>query len=212
VHKASHWQQATIEITRYDHSPCTLVITFNCSQVHISRASTPQSLSLSPLARTINCSPGSQALLEVTHQDHSIGITLLLLVCTTCICVLFFAFHLWWIVHSVQRQQKGCNNISSFLQRQTAPIACSLCEGCTRHDLHILVTAPFCCDRKARAASAQSFTLWQQATIEITCHDHSIIACSHHIYIWVLFFAHIPFVVNHTFNATPMEKLRTTIV
>jgi len=26
--------------------------------------------SSSPLARTINCSPGSQALLEVTHQDH----------------------------------------------------------------------------------------------------------------------------------------------
>jgi len=43
----------------------------------------------------------------------------------------------------------------------------------TQHDLHILVTAPFCCDRKARASSAQSFTLWQQATTEITCHDHS---------------------------------------
>ena len=31
----------------------------------------------------------------------------------------------------------------------------------------------YCCDRKARAAYAQSFTLWQQATIEITCHGHS---------------------------------------
>jgi len=36
------------------------------------------------------------------------------------------------------------------------------CEGCMWHALHILVTAPFHCDRKARAASAQSFTLWQQ--------------------------------------------------
>jgi len=27
-------------------------------------------------------------------------------------------------------------------------------------------------------------------------------------YIWVLFFAHIPFVVNHTFNATPTERLQ----
>jgi len=38
---------------------------------------------------------------------------------------------------------------------------------------------------------------------EITHHDHSIIACSRHIYM-VLFFAHIPFVVNHAFqhNAT----------
>jgi len=49
-----------------------------------------RSLSSSPLASTINCSPGSQALLEVTHQDHSIGITLLLLVRATYIMVLFF--------------------------------------------------------------------------------------------------------------------------
>ena len=34
-------------------------------------------------------------------------------------------------------------NIPSFLQR-TTPIARSLCEGWTPHDLHILVTAPFC--------------------------------------------------------------------
>jgi len=35
-----------------------------------------------------------------------------------------------------------------------------------------------------------------------TCRNHSIIACSHHIYM-VLFFAHIPFMVNRTFSATP---------
>jgi len=34
---------------------------------------------------------------------------------------------------------------------------------------------------------------------EITRHDHSIIACSFHIYM-VLFFAHIPFVVNRAFQ------------
>ena len=33
-----------------------------------------------------------------------------------------------------------------------------------------------CCGRKSRAAYAQSFALWQQATIEFTYHDHSIIA------------------------------------
>jgi len=27
-------------------------------------------------------------------------------------------------------------------------------------------------------------------------------------YIWVLFFAHIPFVVNRTFNITPTERLQ----
>ena len=36
-----------------------------------------------------------------------------------------------------------------------------------------------CCDGKSRAAYAQSFALCQQATIEFTCHDHSIIACSY---------------------------------
>jgi len=30
--------------------------------------------------------------------------------------------------------------------------------------------------------------------------------------IWVLFFAHIPFVVNHTFNATPAERLQQVTV
>ena len=38
----------------------------------------------------------------------------------------------------------------------------------TQHDLHILVTAPFRCNRNAQAACAQSFTLWPEAAIEIT--------------------------------------------
>ena len=42
----------------------------------------------------------------------------------------------------------------------------------------------FCCDWKYRAAYAQIFALWQQAAIEFTCHDHSVIACSRHIYLW----------------------------
>ena len=78
----------------------------------------------------------------------------------------------WWITHSTQRHRRGCNNIPFFLQR-IPPIARSFCKVCTWHDRHILVTAPCCCDRKAQAESAQSFTLWQQATIEITCRDHS---------------------------------------
>ena len=95
---------------------------------------------------------------------------------------------LWLIAHSTQHQPSGCDDIS-FLQQPT-PIACSFCEGCTWHDLHILITAPFCCDRKAQAESAQNFTLWQQATIEITWQDHSIIACSYHIYMGVILHAH----------------------
>jgi len=41
----------------------------------------------------------------------------------------------------------------------------------------------------------------------LTRHDHSIVACSRHIQI-LLFFVHIPFVVNHTFNATPTDRLQ----
>ena len=58
------------------------------------------------------------------------------------------------------------------------------------NDPHRSQTTPFCCDGKARATSAQSFTLWQQATIEITHRDHSIIVFLCHIYIVVVLFAH----------------------
>jgi len=57
-----------------------------------------RSLPSLPSGSTINCSPGSQALLEVTHQDHSIGITLLLLVRATHIWALFFA-HIPFVVN-----------------------------------------------------------------------------------------------------------------
>jgi len=56
-------------------------------------------------------------------------------------------------------------------------------------------------------ASVQSFTLWQQATTEIT-RQFTLVLLVHATYIWVLFFSHILFVVNHTFNAMPMERLQ----
>jgi len=39
-------------------------------------------------------------------------------------------------------------------------------------------------------ACAQSFALWQQATIEFTRRNHSIIACSRHVYMGVVLHAH----------------------
>ena len=96
----------------------------------------------------------------------------------------------------------------------------------------IVPFAKYCCDRKSQAAYVQSFALWQQATIEFTCHDHSsrtlllrsivdIVSITSdfmprslyyclfapHICM-VLFFTHIPFMVNHTFNATPPGRLQ----
>ena len=47
-----------------------------------------------------------------------------------------------------------------------------------------------CCNWKARVTSVQRFTLWKQAAIEITCHAHSFIACSHHIYMGVILHSH----------------------
>ena len=92
----------------------------------------------------------------------------------------------WWITHSTQCHRRGCNNIPPFLQR-TTPIARSFCEGCTWHDLHILVTAPFCCDRKSRAACAQSFALWQQTPIEIMhCNLFCYCLLAPRLYIFVL--------------------------
>jgi len=55
--------------------------------------------------------------------------------------------------------------------------------------------------------------------IEITCHLDDKITLRLSLYlvlllvraaynIWVLFFAHIPFMVNHTFNATPTGMLQ----
>jgi len=95
--------------------------------------------------------------------------------------VLFFTHILFVVNHIINaNHRRGCN-IPSFLQ-WTAPIARSLCEGWTAHDLHILVTAPFCCDRKSWAAYTLSFTLWQQATKEIVLAISLTIACSRYMY------------------------------
>jgi len=56
-------------------------------------------------------------------------------------------------------------------------------------------------------ACAQSFALWQQVAIEIMRRNHSIITCPRHIDVG-LFFVHISFVVNHTINTMPMERLQ----
>ena len=67
-----------------------------------------------------------------------------------CGCCFSYTSRLWWMKHLTQHQWKGYNNIS-FLQWTTL-FARSFCEGYTWHDLHILVTAPFWCDWKARVA------------------------------------------------------------
>jgi len=106
-----------------------------------------------------------------------------------------------------------------------------------KQNRHYLNALCHCCGRKAQAASAQSFTLWQQATIELTSpllspslastincslaseallevthQDYSIgitvLLLVRATYIWVLFFTQIPFVVNRACTAMPTEMLQ----
>ena len=83
------------------------------------------------------------------NRDHPTR-SLLLLVHATYIygCYSLRTSRSWWIAHSMQCQPRGWNNIPSCLQ-WTTPIARSFCEGCTWHELHILDTKPFCCNRKS---------------------------------------------------------------
>ena len=58
---------------------------------------------------------------------------------------------------------------------------------------------------------ASNIALWQQATLEVTRRDDSIMACSRHIHM-VLFFAHNPLVVERAFSATPAKWLQRYIL
>ena len=236
-----------------------------CAKLHTVAASNnkdhpTRSLSSSPLAPTVNCSPGSQALLEVTYQDHSIGITRLLLVRATYIWCFFT--HIPFVVnhtsnatppeglqqhpfrflqqqshfghhnhrkasrkthstngvnimsHVTYNHTTQCEHVNGlclagwlneqsittcwfrsvrtcpyswatgrkswtddrfFLRWETCDPALRLSHPVEDSPLFvpILVTAPFWIDQKSWAACAQSFALWQQATIEITRRDHS---------------------------------------
>jgi len=76
------------------------------------------------------CSLVSQSSLEVPHQDHSIGSTLLLLVHATYIWVLFFAHtRSWWIAHSTQRQPKVATPLWA--------LSCLYIESCVLQAWHI---------------------------------------------------------------------------
>ena len=104
--------------------------------------------------------------------------------------------------------------------------------ACNRYHQSFQFRKPWlCCDRKSRAACAQSFAPWQQARIEImlaislrvclslrsivhksisavSTSQSLLLLLARATYIMMLFFTHIPFVVNHTINATPPETLQ----
>jgi len=164
------------------------------------------------------------------NRDHARNLSYYCLLALHNMMVLFFTHIPFVVNHTINATPpERLQQHPSFLQ-QTTPIARSLCEGWTLHDLHILVTAPFRCDQNSRAACAQSFAPRQQVVIMrrnlsmrtlvimFNCSHINIgraftsqsllllLACT--TYTMVLFFTHIPFVVNHTINATPPERLQ----
>jgi len=70
--------------------------------------------------------------------------------------------------------------------------------------------AKYCCDRKSRAACAQSFTLWQQATIEIMLTICLTIACSRYIYSDFILHAHYVRGESHNQRNTTGEIATTS--
>jgi len=62
---------------------------------------------------------------------------------------------------------------------------------------------------KSPSGKCPNFTMWQQATIETTHHDHSMIACSRHEYgCYSSCTSRSPFVVNRTISTTLAERLQ----
>ena len=126
-----------------------------------------------------------------------ITLLILLLVHATYIWVFFFAHIPFVVNHTLtQRQQRGYNNIASFLQGN-AQFTRYFCEVCAWHDLYILVTAPICCDQKSQTTCVQSFTLCGNKQQYRSPDEITLLLLVRAT--WVLFFVHIPFVVNRTF-------------
>jgi len=105
-----------------------------CTKLHTVAASNnrdhpTRSLLLSPLASTINC---SQALFEVTHRHHSIGITLLLLVCATYLGVILHGHPVCGESHiqrNANREVAVVINPSGLL-KDVSPVKCFLYTSC----------------------------------------------------------------------------------
>jgi len=132
-----------------------------------------------------------QATIEITWRDHSI------IACSCHEYIVFFFVHIPFVLNRTFQP-----NASRVVATTSPPFYNELHWShvlCVKAEPGTTFTSPFCCDRKARAACAQTIALCQQATIEITRRDHFIIACSCHACI-VLFFVHIPFVLNRTFQ------------
>ena len=82
--------------------------------------------------------------------------------------------------------------------------AAVLASACVKHTCTVAIGKPEWQVRKASHCGSKQ-QQWSHATI-------TLLLLVRATYLWVLFFAHIPFVVNHTFNATTTERLQQSIL
>ena len=96
------------------------------------------------------------------------------------------------------------NTWSTYFIRITSVFS-YLCSKQKTNTLHLYSVAI----GNVRAACAQSFAPWQQATTEIMRRNLSYYCLlGHGVILSVLFFTHIPFAANHTINPMPPERLQ----
>jgi len=142
------------------------------------------------------------------QQRSPYAITLLLFVRATCIygCCSSRTSRSWWITYSMQRQRRGCNNMPS-LSQQTTPIIHSFLQSLLlarpSHPGHstILLRSESLSGKCAKLHTVAANN--NRSPDEITL---LLLVCI--TYTCVLFFAHIPFVVNRAFTAMPIERLQ----
>ena len=193
-------QQAKIKFTLRDHSLRMLVIKFNRSQVSISSASIPRSLHYCLFAPHICI---------VVFRVHPIrGESHIECNATGEVATTSPPFY-----NEPHRSHvlfvKSSHGTTSTSWSQHHFVAVGKPEWHVCKALH--------CGSKQQQSSRDAITLrvrqssssivHKLVSAELPRHDNSIIACSCHVYV-LLFFAHIPFVVNHTFNATPPDRLQ----
>ena len=143
-----------------------------------------------------------QATIDITCRDYFI---------IACLCHLYRNVVLR--AHSVRGETCIQRNASREVATTSPPFSknrtdsSSFCEGFTWLELHILVTAPFCCDWKSPSGMCTKLRTVAASNNK----DHtqwSLYYCLFAPLIWVLFFVHIPFVVNHVFSAMPAQRLQ----
>jgi len=100
----------------------------------------------------------------------------------------------WWIRQSTQHHRRVCNNNISFVLHYSRGYSGRVITPLLRSEIPSGICAKL---RTVAASNNRDHMPWSLYYCLFAPHN-----------LWLLFFTHIPFVVNHTFNATPPERLQ----